>query len=259
MTKRHDDFVWYELMTSDQPAAEAFYGAVVGWKMSDAGQPGMRYTILSAGEHGIGGLMALPAEACAAGAKPGWLGYVGVTDTDAEAKRVVQSGGSIHREPEDIPGVGRFAMVADPGGAVFALFTPLPREQAPPPIDRAAPGRVGWHELYAGNGQEAAFAFYSEHFGWTTIEQLDMGEMGKYRIFGADGVAFGGMMDKPADMPVPAWAFYVNVDGIDAAIERIKANGGQVLMGPHEVPGGQWIVQALDPQGANFALVAPTR
>jgi predicted enzyme related to lactoylglutathione lyase len=72
-------------------------------------------------------------------------------------------------------------------------------------------------------------------------------------------VPFGGMMDKPAEAPISAWAFYVNVDGIDAATERIKANGGQVLMGPHEVPGGSWIVQALDPQGANFALVSPKR
>ena len=64
MTDSKPEFIWYELMTSDQDAAEAFYRAVVGWKMADAGQPGMRYTILSAGDRGIGGLMALPAEAC---------------------------------------------------------------------------------------------------------------------------------------------------------------------------------------------------
>ena len=103
-----------------------------------------------------------------------------------------------------------------------------------------------------------AFAFYSGQFGWETMEEMDMGPMGTYRIFGADGVQMGGMMDKPDDMPASAWGFYFNVDGIDAAIERITANGGQVLMGPHEVPGGSWIVQAVDPQGAKFALVSPT-
>jgi hypothetical protein len=259
MAQGHGNFVWYELMTTDQPAAEEFYRNVVGWEMADAGQPGMRYTILSAGQRGVGGLMALPAEACEAGAKPGWTGYVGVADTDAAAKRIAASGGAIHRGPDDIPNVGRFALVADPGGAVFMLFTPLPREQELPPVAPLTPGHVGWHELYAGNGEEAAFAFYSAHFGWTTIETLDMGAMGKYRIFGADGVPFGGMMDKPAGVPASAWAFYVNVDGIDAAVKRIHANDGQVLMGPHEVPGGSWIVQALDPQGANFALVSPAR
>ena len=259
MAQAHSNFIWYELMTTDPPAAEAFYHAVVGWEMADAGQPGMRYTILSAGKRGVGGLMALPAEACEAGAKPGWTGYIGVADTDSVARQIVESGGSIQRGPDDIPDVGRFAVVADPGGAVFMLLTPLPREREPEPVELMTPGHIGWHELYAGNGQEAAFAFYSGHFGWMTIDTLDMGAMGKYRIFGAGGVPFGGMMDKPANAPASAWTFYVNVEGIDAAVNRIKANSGQVLMGPHEVPGGSWIIQAHDPQGANFALVSSTR
>lgn len=252
-------FIWYELMTTDQDAAEAFYRAVVGWKMADAGQPGMRYTVLSAGDRGMGGIMAIPAEAARGGARPGWLGYVGVPDTDGAAKRIVEAGGAIHRAPDDIPSVGRFAVVADPGGALFQLLTPLPREDEPPPAEPTTPGLVSWHELYAGNGQEAAFGFYSRHFGWETAELMDMGPMGKYRIFAADGVPMGGMMDKPEDMPVSAWSFYVNVDRLDAAVDRIRKHGGQVLMGPHDVPGGSWIVQALDPQGAAFALVSTTR
>lgn len=259
MPRTHDPFLWYELMTTDQPAAEAFYRAVVGWEMVPAGGPNAGYTIVSAGQRGVGGIMALPAEACAAGARPGWGGYIHVADTDGTAQRIVAAGGRIQRPPDDIPEVGRFAVVADPGGATFMLLSPLPREQQLAPVAPATPGHVGWHELYAGNGQEAAFAFYAGLFGWQTIEMLDMGAMGQYRIFGADGVPFGGMMDKPADVPAAGWAFYVNVEGIDAAIARIGANGGTVLMGPHEVPGGSWIVQALDPQGAGFALVSATR
>jgi predicted enzyme related to lactoylglutathione lyase len=259
MRRGHDGFIWYELLTSDQPAAEAFYRAVVGWQMADAGQSGIRYTILSAGPRGVGGLTSLPADARAAGATPSWSGYIGVADSDATARRIAELGGSIRRAPDDIPNVGRFAVVGDPGGATFMLLTPLPREQPPPPIELQSPGSVGWHELYAGNGLAAAFAFYANLFGWTTIDSLDMGEMGVYRIVGADGVPFGGMMDKPAHAPSSAWAFYVNVTGIDAAVARITANGGRVLMGPHEVPGGRWIVQAVDPQGASFALVSPTR
>jgi predicted enzyme related to lactoylglutathione lyase len=259
MTDPKPRFIWYELTTSDQDAAEAFYRAVVGWKMSDAGQPGMRYTILSAGGRGMGGLMALSAEAAAAGARPGWLGYIGVPDADGAAKRIVEAGGEIHRGTDDIPNVGRFAVVADPGGAVFMLLTPLPREDPPPMAEPMTPGLVSWHELYSSLGQEAAFGFYSGQFGWETSELMDMGPMGKYRIFGADGVQMGGMMDKPENVPASAWGFYFNVDGLDAAVDRIKTNSGQVLMGPHEVPGGSWIVQAVDPQGAAFALVSTTR
>jgi predicted enzyme related to lactoylglutathione lyase len=259
MTDPKPRFIWYELTTSDPDGAEAFYRAVVGWKMADAGQPGMRYTILSAGARGIGGLMAIPAEAAARGAGPGWLGYIGVPDTDGAAKRIVEAGGAIHRGPDDIPEVGRFAVVADPGGAVFMLLTPLPRADVPPPPDPATPGIVSWHELSSRIGQEAAFRFYSGQFGWETADLMDMGPMGKYRVFGADGVPMGGMMDKPENVPASAWGFYVNVDGLDAAVARIGANGGRVLMGPSEVPGGQWIVQAVDPQGAAFALVSSRR
>ena len=161
--------------------------------------------------------------------------------------------------PGDIPNVGRFAMVADPAGAPFYLLTPSPQENEPTPADPQTPGLVSCLELYTSQGQEAAFAFYSGQFGWETVTEMDMGPMGKYRIFGKDGVQMGGMMDKPENVPVSIWTFYFNVDGIDAAIERVKGAGGQIVMGPHEVPGGSWIVMGVDPQGASFALVSQVR
>ena len=257
-----DTFIWYELMTTDQDAAIAFYKAVVGWSAADHENSGMgdlRYVILSAGERGMGGVMQLTEQMRAGGARPGWVGYVGVADTDAAAKRIAEAGGRILMEPGDIPNVGRFAMVADPGGAPFYLLTPNPRDDGPAAAEPTTPGLVSWRELYSSLGDKAAFDFYSGQFGWETMHEMDMGPMGTYRIFGADGVQMGGMMDKPENIPVSAWGYYINVEGIDAAIERIGVNGGQVVMGPHEVPGGSWIVQAVDPQGANFALVSTTR
>lgn len=254
-------FFWYELLASDQDAAIDFYTKVVGWTASDADQPDMRYSILSAAGCGVGGIMELTDQMRAGGARPAWLGYVHAADTDAKAKEIGAAGGRILMQPGDIPNVGRFALVADPGGAIFYLLTPRPREGAGPPSepDPGTPGTVGWRELYSSSGQEAAFAFYSGRFGWETMSEMDMGPMGKYRIFGKDGDQLGGMMDKPANVPVSAWTFYVNVDGIDAAIERIAANGGKVSMGPMEVPGGSWVCQATDPQGAHFALISQTR
>jgi predicted enzyme related to lactoylglutathione lyase len=109
----------------------------------------------------------------------------------------------------------------------------------------------------AGDGA-AAFDFYAAQFGWTLAETLDMGEMGQYRIFATGGDKAGGIMTNPAQSPAPPhWRFYFGVDVIDAAKSRIETAGGQVLMGPHEVPGGAWIVQAFDPQGALFAVVGP--
>jgi predicted enzyme related to lactoylglutathione lyase len=247
-------FVWYELMTSDADAAEKFYGDVVGWGMKDAGVPGQHYTLAHAGESRVAGLMPIPQEACDSGARPCWIGYIGVDDVDAYAARVKDKGGAIHRQPADIPGVGRFAIVADPQGVMFALFkgagTP------PPAVAPGTPGHTGWHELHGLDGGKA-FEFYADMFGWTKGDAVDMGPMGIYQLFAIGGVPVGGMMTKMPSTPSPFWVYYFNVSEIRAAEARVKAAGGQIINGPHEVPGGAWIVQCLDPQGAMFALVAP--
>jgi predicted enzyme related to lactoylglutathione lyase len=254
----HGNFVWYELMTTDTKAAEKFYGSVIGWRAQDANHPGMEYAMFKAGDTPVAGLMTLPEDVRKMGARPGWIGYVAVDDVDASAAQVSEMGGTVHRPPADIPGVGRFAIISDPQGSTIALFKGSDAMQVPPAVAPKTPGHVGWHELMAVDG-EAAFAFYSKLFGWTKDVPFDMGPMGLYHIFKVGDVQTGGMMNKPAEVPVPFWGYYFYVDGIDAAIERVKAASGQVINGPHEVPGGEWIVQGLDPQGAFFALLSKTR
>ena len=257
MASTPSHFVWYELMTTDPAAARAFYTQVVGWQASDSGMPGMDYTLLSAGPHQVGGLMALPPEAGAAGVPPNWSGYLAVDDVDAKAAAVQQAGGSVLRPAADIPGVGRFAVVADPAGAAFCLFKDNnPGAALPPAV--GTPGTVGWHELMTG-ALAPAWDFYSALFGWAKADAIDMGPMGIYQLFGAGDAPIGGMMTRPPEMPVAAWLYYINVDAIDAAAARVQAAGGRVVNGPMEVPGGSWVLQATDPQGAMFALVAPKR
>jgi predicted enzyme related to lactoylglutathione lyase len=249
-------FVWYELMTTDTEAAEGFYKHVIGWGGRDAGMPGMRYTLFTIETTPVAGLMALPPGS--AGARPGWIGYVACDDVDAFSDRVEQAGGKIHHRPEDIPGIGRFAIVADPQGAVFALFKGG-MEQSPAPA-QSTPGGFGWHELHAVDA-EKAFAFFSALFGWEKTDAMDMGPLGVYQLFGlkGTGTSIGGMFNKLPAEPAPYWLYYINVDATQAAAERVKEKGGKVINGPHEVPGGSWIIQCLDPQGAMFALVAPAK
>jgi len=258
-----DKFFWYELMTSDLKAALDFYTRVVGWGTEDhpnSALSGMRYAILKTEGQGVAGAMQLTDEMKAAGARPGWLGYIHVADVDARAKVIAEAGGTVHVPPTDIPNVGRFALVVDPGGAYFYIMAPDSAGGGEMrALDPQTPGRFSWNELYSSLGDKAAFDFYSTQFGWETMHEMSMGEVGTYRIFGADGVQMGGMMRKPDEMPMSAWGFYINVEAIDAATERVKAGGGQILSGPAEAPGGSWIVQCLDPQGAHFSLVAPTR
>ena len=250
-------FVWYELMTTDPAAAQDFYRAVVGWSAQVFPTGPSPYTILSANGRGVAGLMQLPQEACDAGARPGWMGYIGTPDVDAATAKVSAGGGTVHRPPDDIPTVGRFSVVADPQGAVSTLFTPLPgTEEAPvPPMTE---GHGAWHELMA-TDWSSAFDFYASQFGWTKGETMDMGEMGTYQLFGAGGEPLGGMMTKPPEAPAPFWLYYFSVPALDRAIAEVTARGGQVIFGPMSVPGDAWVVQCEDPQGAAFALVSMNR
>ena len=254
MPNHHGSFVWYELMTSDAKAAEAFYRDVVGWGAQDSGVPGVDYTLLTAGAIPVAGLMTLPPAAAAMGARPGWTGYIAVDSVDAAAAKVSELGGAVHKPPSDIPTVGRFAIVADPHGAIFALFK-AQDDRDPPSAAPGAVGHIGWRELFAGD-READFAFYAKMFGWTKGEAMDLGPTGTYQIILHDGAMMGGMMTKPAQAPRPYWNYYVNVDSVAAAIERVKRGSGQVVMGPMQVPGGSWIAQGLDPQMAMFALTS---
>ena len=244
-------FGWYELMTSDAAAAGRFYSDVVGWTTQemptdDGGTP---YTVFNLGKVGIAGMLTMTGHT-------GWIGYIAVDDVDAHAERIVEAGGKLWKPATDIPGVLRFAGMSDPQGAAFVVFTPNPAMPSPERPESPTPGTVGWYELYT-TDLDAGFAFYNKLFGWTKQTDMDMGPAGLYRIFDeGDGKAMGsgGMMKKADHMPVPNWAFYFNVASIRAAAGRVTAGGGKVVNGPMQVPGGGWIVQGQDPQGAMFSL-----
>lgn len=261
MPGKYGHFCWYELMTTDAPAAEAFYRAVVGW---GAQRQGADYTLLTVSDRPVAGLMPW------AEGPPAWLGYISVENADVAAAAIARAGGAVHRSPADIPGVGRFAVVADPQGAVFVIMQPDPY-LPPPEVPMGTPGHVGWHELNAADGP-TALPFYAAQFGWTEapmppMDESMMADMPPgaptepmfYQIFsttGPEGMS-GGIGTKPPEAPVPHWLFYFNVEDIDAGAARVRAGGGQVLLDPMPVPGGGWIINAVDPQGAMFALTGP--
>jgi predicted enzyme related to lactoylglutathione lyase len=252
MDESHGRFVWYVLMTTDVEAAKEFYTKVIGWSARDASMPGLQYAVFTAGEVPISGVMGQPKDLGSMDKRPGWIGYVKVDDVDATTERIKQLGGGVHVQPQDILDVSRFSVIADPQTATLALFDWL-KPSADQPIDLRARGRVGWHELYAADW-ETAWAFYSELFGWQKAE-TDSSAAGTYQLFSAGGQTIGGMYSKSAMVPVPFWLYYFNVGDIDAAVRRVKAGNGRVLKGPTEVPGGNWIVECTDPQGAIFALL----
>ena len=249
-------FVWYELHTPDAAAAAVFYEPVLGWTTRDAGIPNRKYMLVNIAGIPIGGLLEKPASSFTSGAKPGWMGYLGVSDVGLFSRRVTDAGGVIHRAAEEIPGVGTFAVAGDPQGAIFTLFQP-PAEMASPAQPAArTPGMPAWHELGARNW-ESEFDFYSGLFGWTKAQAIDMGPNGVYQIFATGAEPVGGMVTLPNGGQAAGWLFYFHVAEIEAAVERVKQNGGKLLHGPYVVPGDQQVAQCEDAQGATFGIVAP--
>ncbi len=246
-------FGWYELMTSDAAAATSFYTAVVGWKTTVMSNPGgPDYHVFLTEKLGVAGMLEMPGHTA-------WIGYIEVADVDAHVEKIQEAGGKLLRPTVDVPNMLRFAVVADPQGAAFVVFTPVPMVGAPARPQPPTQGTFGWAELYT-TDLDAGFDFYQSMFGWTKMTDMDMGPMGLYRIFNDSTNApmgAGGMMLKGLQIPVPCWGYYICVDSVGAAKTRVESAGGTVVNGPMPIPGGGFILQGMDPQGAMFALTGP--
>jgi uncharacterized protein len=252
-------FIWHELLTNDSEATIDFYGHVIGWATQAydfQGQEGPPYTMWLAGGVPVGGVMQIDRQTMGEMA-PGWTGYVHVPDVDAVLRQVRALGGSVTTEPMDIPTVGRMAGLVDPQGASFWVMTPIAgSEPMPEPPEL---GSFSWNEL-ATTDFSAAFDFYRRLFGWKQWDDMDIGGGMTYRMFGHGEQMYGGIYNKPSDMPAPPhWLYYVKIGDIDAALDRVRERGGQVLNGPDEVPGGDRVAQCLDPHRVGFGLHEPAR
>lgn len=228
-----------------------FYGSVVGWTTQEF-EGGKPYSMWCSAHSPVGGVAQLPEPAKAMGAAPHWMGNIAVDDVDASRARVVELGGKALSDPMPIPGVGRLAPCMDPHGAVFALVQC--DGEAPGHAGAVRVGEVGWSELSSDSWTES-WAFYSALLGWTQSQDMDMGPMGTYRMWrcGRD-TGEGGMMNRPPGTPASAWLYYFTVASLEAALDAVRAGGGQVVNGPMDVPGGDRVAACIDPQGAGFAL-----
>ena len=263
MANPQGSFIWYELMTPDPDGAKRFYDAVVGWDIEPQPAGEMDYRMIRRSDGGnAGGVLRLTDAMREGGARPVWLGYLSVDDVDATVASATAAGGQVLMPPTDMPGVGRLAMVGDPSGAPIYLIRPTP----PPGQEDAVsdvfsvdqPQHVRWNELASADPQ-GAVDFYGRHFGWSQEGSMPMGPAGDYQFLHHGGIGIGAVMPKPAELPVSLWTYYLGVDDIDRAAAAVTAGGGQVLMGPHQIPGGEYSLTGLDPQGASFGLVGPRK
>lgn len=247
----HGQFVWYELMTSDAAGARKFYPQVTGWGTEDWASSD--YTMWTSGGIPLGGIVRLREDQLQQGMRPNWMPYIEADDVDATARQAASIGGRVLFGPQAIPGTGRFAVLSDPQGAVFAIYksvSPTESFDGDPII-----GHFSWHELLTTDAG-AALEFYGRLFGWEETGAFEMGPSGTYHMYGMRGKRFGGVYNRSAEMGnvPPFWTCYVNVRDIDAAVAAVKKAGGTLMYGPTQVPGGDWVAGVMDPQRAAFAL-----
>lgn len=244
-------FCWLELGTSDSAAAKDFYGKLFGWSYDDhpMGPAGV-YTMLKVKGKDIGGLYELNSEMTAQGIPPHWLSYVAVKSADETAAKAKAAGATIMKEPFDVPGAGRMAVIQDPTGAVFAIWE--------------AKGHTGvgiagvsntpcWNEVVTKDTQKAG-EFYTNLFGWTKQQFGD-----DYAIFNNGDRGVAGMYQLTPEMgPIPPhWMVYFNVDDCDAIVQRTTELGGRVLKGATDIPTIGRFAILFDPQSAAFAVIKP--
>lgn len=253
---RHDpgSFSWAELATSDPLDAKAFYGELFGWTAVDNPMgPGPEdlYTRLQIEGDDVAALYGMLPEQAAAGVTPHWLAYVTVGHAEEAAKTARALGGRVVAEPFDVMSYGRMAILQDPGGAILAVW------QAGTHVGARRvrePGTLSWCEL-ATHDADAAANFYASLFGW------GLKATPGYTEFLLGETAVGGMYALgPAapDVP-PNWMIYFQASDCDATAAKAKAEQGEVLVGPKDIPGVGRFAVLQDPQGAAFAIVTLSR
>jgi predicted enzyme related to lactoylglutathione lyase len=263
MSNLQGSFIWYELLTSDIAGAKRFYDAVVGWNIAGRSDFPNDYRMIARSDGGhAGGAMQITDEMKAHGARPVWLAYIGADDVDSTAAAIQADGGKLMMPSFDIPGIGRVAMVTDPVGTPFYIMKPIPPAGQPDAESDVfsvnQPEHVRWNQLTT-EDQDGVIAFFTRHFGWVQDGAMPMGEMGDYKFIYQNGVRVGAVMRKPPQLPMSMWTFYIGVGDIDRAAEAVNGGGGKILHGPMEIPGGEYSLDGIDPQGSAFGLVGPRK
>lgn len=241
--------VWHDLMSTDPKASLAFFTELVGWRTQEVDMGPMgKYTMFFVGEKDVGGLMPLETSH---GVPSHFVAYVHVDDINAALERAQRLGGKVAVPPTPIPDVGTFAVLIDPLGGVTSPMTLT----NPKPEDNAIPkqGMFCWEELMSAD-PEASATFYSEVYGYS-VEAMDMGPVGTYRILKRGDAMDGGIMKSPPEMSgATHWMTYIAVDDVDAMSARAEKLGGKVLNPPMDVPNIGRMAVIQDPAGTVFSL-----
>jgi hypothetical protein len=247
MSKNTGRFVWFELFSDAATEAARFYAEVLPWTVEAMPMPGGDYSMIKAGDAGVGGFAPLPAP----GVSPHWVSYLAVEDVDAAVAAVKKAGGKVLMDAIDVPGVGRMQPVKDPAGGAFFVFRGEGEESGP---TTTGPGTFHWNELWTRDPAKTV-TFYEKVFGFTHSE-MEMPE-GTYFVLEHGGVPRAGVMAAPDPRAPVQWVPYVEVADTDAAAQRATRGGATLLGELADVPDVGRIGLIRDPFGGTLGLIKP--
>jgi predicted enzyme related to lactoylglutathione lyase len=242
-------FCWADLSATDQKAAKAFYGDLLGWQATDmpAGE-GVVYSMMHRDGKPVAAIAPQPQQQRDAGMPPVWNSYISVESADAAVERAKELGGTAHAPAFDVMQAGRMGVVQDPQGAYFLVWQPRGHFGA---ALVNAPGALVWNELQSPD-TDASASFYGELFGWTLEQAPGMTET--YLSIKNGEANNGGIRELNPGTP-PNWLVYFGTEDLDAALTRVGELGGATIAGPIDIQMAK-IAVVNDPQGAVFALYA---
>jgi predicted enzyme related to lactoylglutathione lyase len=248
-------FCWIDFATPDPEGAKIFYQKVFNWQYSESPMPdGGVYMKISTVDGGsVGGLFQMPEEMKKVSVPPHISNYIEVENVDDSTRKARNLGAAVRMEPFDIFDYGRMSVLNDPTGAGFALWQPKSNDCEGAMASRETHGMFCWQELMTANVDQAE-NFYKGLLAWD-YSTMNMGDM-NYTLIKNQGDDIGGMMMLPPEMKdvSPHWKTYFTVKDIVETITVIKDNGGNVMMGPQDIPETGQFTICKAPDGTVFCL-----
>jgi len=237
-------FVWRERTTPDAGIAREFYSELLGWTWEEVQSIDGLYWVAYADETRVGGLWRPPSGASMPVA---WNSYLSVEDVDAITRRAQEMGWKVFRPPTEIPGIGRFSVIADFAGAAVLPYRNVGPD--PSPGEVAPPGAFCWESLVTSDIPRA-LREYGTLFGW----RCQSSPSGEVPIFAVDDTRGGQVADvQRAQQGPPRWLTYVRVMDASLCSSRVEKLGGKVVVPRVDIPQGT-ISFIADPGGAMFGL-----
>lgn len=242
-------FVWHDLMTTNVEQSLRFYGDLFPeWNIETIPMGEHTYYKIFVGDLSFGGFVGM--EATARGPRTHWIGYVGVSDCDETMMRCQQHGGRVAVPAFNVPGIGKFAVIQDPQGAIvkpFQMQTPIELSKSP------SVGHLCWNELHT-NDEDGSRRFYQSVFGWSAVENRIPGS-GSHTIFRAGERKVAGCVPLPDGFDAsPAWLTYIYADDVECRVDKAESLGAQTYVPPRPFYGSGRFSVLADSNGAAFAI-----